>query len=588
MDLHHDIGCALTVGTACVAPSAGARVVPAPLLRLTSLAISPDTGTSDRDFITNSPVVQLFGTALFNPGDQLEVSVDGSSWVLAQISGDAWSVSLALTEGTGLFRIRLRDEDGGLSAEFFQGYVIDRSAPDSTSTSVQFSSDTGRHATDLVTQIRDQDISGQLDRAAAVDERVEVSIDGGLTWLPARLQGRAWELASVRLADDGFVSVRLVDQAGNVSLIADMGYVVDAIAPTLHSAYAVGDTLLLDFRDEVAPGKAAATALDSFSAPAPSSLQVSVNGVPLGVTDVELSPDGASIRLKLSRALQAGEAVTVSYAPSASNAAERLKDVAGNDSAGFLNVAVANRSVTAPAPPSDPDPAPGAPAPVRPSVLQARAGGDLLWGTSRSEVFLGSDGPDVFVSAGGSDQMRGRAGRDVGVFGGSQRDYVVERRGEDFHISHIESGSTTVVSGLERVAFDDGVFAIDVASSSWALAGIYQAALGRRPDSSGLAYYEDLLDRGESLTSIAAHVLSSDEFLHLAAGSPASNDEFVEGLYIRGLHRPADFSGLEYHLRALDALALDAGRVHVLLGVAQSPEMLFGLSDLYDFGFGIL
>ncbi|KQQ32736.1 hypothetical protein ASF61_14455 [Duganella sp. Leaf126] len=111
---------------------------------------------------------------------------------------------------------------------------IDTVAPPPTSGAISFSNDTGL-AGDLLTNIAQQSLSGTLSAPPAAGDVVQVSIDGGRTWLQAVIRGQAWSLDGLVLPTNvnGILAVRVADAAGNVSTLQTVPYLVDTIAPTV-------------------------------------------------------------------------------------------------------------------------------------------------------------------------------------------------------------------------------------------------------------------------------------------------------------------------------------------------------------------
>jgi hypothetical protein len=96
---------------------------------------------------------------------------------------------------------------------------------------------------------------------------------------------------------------------------------------------------------------------------------------------------------------------------------------------------------------------------------------------------------------------------------------------------------------------------------------LYQAALDRAPDASGLSYWSSTLANGVTPTQVAQNFISSAEFLQDYGTLSAS--DFVSTLYQNVLHRAADPTGLQYWTNALQQGASEAS---VLVGFSDSLE----------------
>jgi hypothetical protein len=128
--------------------------------------------------------------------------------------------------------------------------------------------------------------------------------------------------------------------------------------------------------------------------------------------------------------------------------------------------------------------------------------------------------------------------------------------------------------------FQAGVF---VPSQSDAeIARLYYGILDRAPDAAGLATWEAAFAGGLSLSSIAQDFLSSAEYTS-RFGTP-SNTQFVTQLYEGALGRAPDTSGLNGWVSDLNA---GVSRATVALGIAESPEAMGHLASQIETGFKV-
>ena len=100
------------------------------------------------------------------------------------------------------------------------------------------------------------------------------------------------------------------------------------------------------------------------------------------------------------------------------------------------------------------------------------------------------------------------------------------------------------------------------------IARLYQAGLGRVPDSGGLNYWVGVYRSGVSLEQIATGFLQSAEFVG-KFGASLSDAEFVDLLYQFVLGRPGEASGVAFWA---EQLGLGASRGLVLTGFSESQE----------------
>jgi ELWxxDGT repeat protein len=96
---------------------------------------------------------------------------------------------------------------------------------------------------------------------------------------------------------------------------------------------------------------------------------------------------------------------------------------------------------------------------------------------------------------------------------------------------------------------------------------LYEATLGRPPDSDGLASWSALLASGGSPPQVAQALVSSAEFLQ--DYGKLSPTDFVTALYRNTLHRAPDTAGLQGWVGALTSGASEAS---VVIGFADSLE----------------
>ena len=111
---------------------------------------------------------------------------------------------------------------------------------------------------------------------------------------------------------------------------------------------------------------------------------------------------------------------------------------------------------------------------------------------------------------------------------------------------------------------------------------LYNAAFGRFPDSSGLAYWINKFSSGvDDARAVASSFLVSDEFAE-RYGSNVTNEKYVETLYINALGRDYDQDGYNYWLGNLNA-GIET-RHELLLGFAESAENKTLFTEMTGFG----
>ncbi|MEG5758225.1 Ig-like domain-containing protein [Enterobacter roggenkampii] len=201
--------------------------------------ITVDTGFDNNDFLTSSTSYTLHGTlgAELGAGEFVQVSMDGgTTWVYATVSGTQWSYSdtRTLTDGSHNYQVRVVDQAGNVGATTSQAVTVDTQAPQYGVTIDSISEDTGQSGSDFITMDTTLTINGSLGSALASDERVQISLDGGNTWLDTTVTNQRWSYTDTRDLPDGDYTyqVRIIDQAGNVGSTASQVVTVDTTPPT--------------------------------------------------------------------------------------------------------------------------------------------------------------------------------------------------------------------------------------------------------------------------------------------------------------------------------------------------------------------
>ncbi|MHA0878565.1 Ig-like domain-containing protein [Enterobacter cloacae] len=201
--------------------------------------ITVDTGFDNNDFLTSSTSYTLHGTlgAGLGAGEYVQVSMDGgTTWVYATVSGTQWSYNdtRTLTDGSYNYQVRVVDQAGNVGATTSQAVTVDTQAPQYGVTIDSISEDTGQSGSDFITMDTTLTINGSLGSALASDERVQISLDGGNTWIDTTVTNQRWSYTDTRDLPDGDYTyqVRIIDQAGNVGSTASQVVTVDTTPPT--------------------------------------------------------------------------------------------------------------------------------------------------------------------------------------------------------------------------------------------------------------------------------------------------------------------------------------------------------------------
>ena len=294
-------------------------------------ALSADSGTSAFDFNTSvtSQTVSGTYTGALTPGEVIQVSANnGVTWATAAASGGAWSVSgVSLSPGTNLLSVRTIDLAGNITAGTGHSYTLDTLAPTAIATVTLLSSDSGSSATDFVTNIPSQTVSGIYTGVLAFGETIQLSADGGATWVTATANAanNTWSASGMTLSPAGTtLSVRTVDLAGNITAGTGHSYSIDTVAPSAVATVTALGTDSGSSSSDFVTNIASQTVSGTYSGAlgAGESIQVTADGGAIWVTAIANAANGT----------WSASGVTLSAA--GSTLSVRTIDLAGNSLAG--------------------------------------------------------------------------------------------------------------------------------------------------------------------------------------------------------------------------------------------------------------
>ncbi|WP_371365455.1 Ig-like domain-containing protein [Pseudomonas sp. QL9] len=181
----------------------------------------------DDNVAPNAPVItvnteaELAGTA--EPGSTVIITDPSDSstiTVVADASGN-WSVPNPLEPGDTGATVTATDPAGNESLPVLIDGPIDITAPTAVATLTYIGKDSGFSDTDLLTNDGSAGrlMSGTLSSVLGAGEKVQVSIDGGSTWVDAETNGADWFVMDNNThSEDWTILSRVVDAAGNIGV----------------------------------------------------------------------------------------------------------------------------------------------------------------------------------------------------------------------------------------------------------------------------------------------------------------------------------------------------------------------------------
>ncbi|MFA7456395.1 MAG: Ig-like domain-containing protein, partial [Micavibrio sp.] len=210
-------------------------------------SITPDTGASSSDFVTNATSVTLYGHTggTLGSGAKLQISLDGgASWIDVTPTGTSWSYtdSRTLSDGAVEYQTRILSAANTSGPITTQTITIDTEAP-ATITGTHIEDDTGISATDFITSDTSLTIYGTLGDVLGAGERAQISTNGGTTWQDVSVSGTDWSFVDNRTLTHGDYTykIRTIDIAGNITNGTDIGVTVDTVAPGAITITSIAD-----------------------------------------------------------------------------------------------------------------------------------------------------------------------------------------------------------------------------------------------------------------------------------------------------------------------------------------------------------
>ena len=180
----------------------------------------------------------------------------------------------------------------------------------------------------------------------------------------------------------------------------------------------------------------------------------------------------------------------------------------------------------------------------------------------------GGSGDDLLVGHLNGAHIDGGSGIDTVYYARSGYQFDVARNQGDITVHGAGDPRSDVLTGVERLLFQDGALALDMDGHAGQVYRLYQAAFNRAPDAAGLGYWIAAMDQGFTLQALAHNFGASAEFVALY-GTTLSDAQYVDQLYHNVLHRAGDAAGITYWT---NALAQEPQRDLVLVAFSESAE----------------
>ncbi len=111
--------------------------------------------------------------------------------------------------------------------------TVDLTAPSMGISIDSLQNDTGLSASDFITNDAQVVVNGSLTAQLGNNEKAQISLDGGTTWIDLTVTGTTWRYTDGRTLTDGTYQyqVRVIDNAGNVGSTDSQDVVIDLTKP---------------------------------------------------------------------------------------------------------------------------------------------------------------------------------------------------------------------------------------------------------------------------------------------------------------------------------------------------------------------
>lgn len=221
-------------------------------------------------------------------------------------------------------------------------------------------------------------------------------------------------------------------------------------------------------------------------------------------------------------------------------------------------------------------------------------------GTPGDDDIRALAGNDIVNGSGGSDDINGGPGKDTVSYDLARGAITQTVANGELVTVNKPGGQTDMLRGVERISFEEGRYVFDIDTVDTAeIAGddlafiyrIYDAAFARTPDEAGIRFWADAYN---------GTTLEADGLADLFVESPeyelrypnASDEAYIEQLYLNALRRPSDAAGKQFWLDEFQSERQDRGDMLEFFAesdenIARNAEnvdngLFFAATDVFD------
>ena len=183
------------------------------------------------------------GTTDAPAGQTVTITLNGKTYTATVQNDGTWSYTVgsadvtALADG-GSYVINAQVSNAiGNSASDNHSVTVDLTAPSMGISIDSLQNDTGLSASDFITNDKQVVVNGSLSAQLGNNEKAQISLDGGSTWIDLTMTGTTWRYTDGRTLTDGTYpyQVRVIDNAGNVGATDSQDVVIDLTKPAATS-----------------------------------------------------------------------------------------------------------------------------------------------------------------------------------------------------------------------------------------------------------------------------------------------------------------------------------------------------------------